>query len=67
MNQGKDLNVKVISTMEINVKKSDGSFIWTVTDDNGSVIEQNSAMTKEEAKKAAEMAMAWIKLRDIIY
>ena len=53
--------------MEINVKKSDGSFVWTVTDDNGSVIEQNSAMTKEEAKKAAEMAMAWIKLRDIIY
>ena len=53
--------------MEINVKKSDGSFVWTVTDDNGSVIEQGSAMTKEEAKKAAEMAMAWIKIRDIIY
>lgn len=53
--------------MEINVKKSDGSFIWTVTDDNGSVIERGSAMAKEEAKKAAEMAMAWIKLRDIIY
>lgn len=53
--------------MEINVKKSDGSFIWTVTDDNGSVIEKGSAITKEEAKKAAEMAMAWIKVRDIIY
>ena len=53
--------------MEINVKKSDGSFVWTVTDDNGSVIERGSAMAKEEAKKAAEMAMAWIKLRDIIY
>ena len=51
--------------MEINVKKSEGSFVWTVTDDNGSVIEQGSAITKEEAKKAAEMAMAWIKIRTI--
>lgn len=47
--------------MEIKVKKSSlDSYVWTVTDDLGAVIEQGYENSDEAAHKAAEMAAAWI-------
>lgn len=41
-------------------KQSDTTFDWSVTDDYGAVLEQGSEACAEAARRAAEMAAAWI-------
>jgi hypothetical protein len=41
-------------------KESAESFCWTVTDDYGAVLEHGSEFCAEAARRAAEMAAAWI-------
>lgn len=50
--------------MEIVIRRygneSDTTFDWSVTDDYGAVLEQGSEACAEAARRAAEMAVAWI-------
>lgn len=50
--------------MEIVIRRygneSDETYDWSVTDDYGAVLEHGSELCAEAARRAAEMAAAWI-------
>lgn len=46
--------------MEIKIDKHSEVYSWSVTDDYGAVLEHGSELCAEAARKAAEMAAAWI-------
>ena len=55
--------------MEIVIKRygnqSDTTFDWSVTDDYGAVLEHGTETCADAAKRAAEMAAAWIQSKTI--
>lgn len=57
--------------MEIVIKRygnqSDMTFDWSVTDDYGAVLEHGSELCAEAARRAAEMAAAWIQNKTTEY
>lgn len=53
--------------MEIKIDKHSEVYSWSVTDDYGAVLEHGSELCAEAARKAAEMAAAWIQNKTTEY